>query len=110
MEKETNSDSNTHFVKIHAPLEVINLNAEVAGLKPTVREYRVTYCVHEGHGLYPKSSHSHGRCHSMIAAIWRSMRCDTIAPEPSIFSPGIPLAETEDRQADLTITTAFIQS
>ena len=60
IERETSSDSGTNFVKIHAPNPIINLNAEVAGLKPTVKEYCVTYYAGEvrpADGLFPKYDH-----------------------------------------------------
>ena len=47
-------------MKIHAPTPIINLNAEVAGLKPTVKEYCVTYYAGEvrpADGLFPKYDH-----------------------------------------------------
>ena len=62
IERETSSDSGTNFVKIHAPNPIINLNAEVAGLKPTVKEYCVTYYAGEvrpADGLFPKYDHFH---------------------------------------------------
>ena len=97
----------THFVKIHAPVDIINLNAEIAGLKPTVREYGVTYYNGSATGLQglysTKGDNSRGgrgvdagggrRCQALVRSVWKrmSLQCDTIPPEPSIFSPGITL-------------------
>ena len=45
-------DSRTKFIKIHAPTEVINRNAEIAGLKPAVREYGVTFYSNRNKVIY----------------------------------------------------------
>ena len=39
---QTAFDNKTNFVKIHAPKEVIERNAEIADMKPPVREFYIT--------------------------------------------------------------------
>ena len=40
---QTSFDNKTHFLKIHAPSEVIQRNSEIADMKPPVREFYVTF-------------------------------------------------------------------
>ena len=79
-------DRRTYFLKVHAPDEILERNAEIIGMKPPVKEYIVTYYSSKMHKINLNSS---GASWWLKDQIVKSIfNCDTIPPEPNIFTPG----------------------
>ena len=82
---EESFDKRTSFLKVHAPTEILEMNAKVMGIKPPVKEFVLT-----SFSDNTLSESSEELINTALTSISSRFESSLVPPEPRIFRPFFP--------------------